>query len=267
MVGLIWLIGLGRIIALVFSMSTGVFLLVAFGLIVLLLRLITLLFGLITLLPGLITLLLGLIALLLRLIAFLLGLITLLFGLIALLFRLIALLLRLFSLLLSIVLRFGFSLRALAGLLLLYRLVGVSFFLFLAVVASSVALSSVFAFTVTVEASQAFLFQQVDWFLWFCVPCLFGQTVGLDAPFVQADDFKCTPSTDGHQIGWDALIGRVGYLIAQNVRLEEVEYAVFGFQFNLFGRQALLCLYVAIHFVVEAAFQFGALSCQLLRVE
>ena len=56
-------------------------------------------------------------------------------------------------------------------------------------------------------------------------------------------------------------------MVAENVGFEEIEYAVFGFQFDFFGRQAFLCFYVTVHFVVEAAFQFGALSGKLLRVQ
>ena len=154
--------------------------------------------------------------------------------------------------------------------LLLYRLVGISFFLFLSIVVTvtfTVVISTIFTFTVTVETGQTFLFQQVYRFPWFRVSCFFGEIVRFDATFVQTDDFKCTLSADGYQVSRDTLIGRVGYLVAQNVRLEEVEYTVFGFQFNFFGRQTFLCLYIAIYFVVEATFQFSTLSCQFLRIE
>ena len=97
--------------------------------------------------------------------------------------------------------------------------------------------------------------------------CLFQQALRFDAPFIQTDNFKGASSADSNQIGRDTLVGGVSYLVAENVGFEEIEYAVFGFQFDFFGRQAFLCFHIAIYFVVETAFQFGALSGKLLRIQ
>ena len=143
--------------------------------------------------------------------------------------------------------------------------VAVSFFLLLAVPVVTVA--AVFPFPAAVEAGQAFLFQQVYRFLGGFTVCLFCQAVGLDAALVQPYYFKGASAADGHQVGWDALVGGVGHLVAQDISFEEVEYAVFGLQFHLFGGQAFLCFHVAVRLVVQAALQFGALSGKFLRIQ
>ena len=40
-------------------------------------------------------------------------------------------------------------------------------------------------------------------------------------------------------------------MITQNISLEEVESAVLCFQFDFFGREALLSFHIAVHFIVE----------------
>lgn len=111
------------------------------------------------------------------------------------------------------------------------------------------------------------MFQQVHRLFGLGAMGFFYQAVGLDATFVQTDNLEGASAADGHQVGGDVLVARVGYLVAQNVGFEEEELAVFGFQGNLARGQALLCFHVAVHFVVEAALQLGTLSGKLLRVQ
>lgn len=89
------------------------------------------------------------------------------------------------------------------------------------------------AFTVTVKAGEALLFQQVYRLFRFGAMVFFCQAVGLDAASVQADDLKSPSAADGHQVGGDILVARVGYQIAQDVSLEEEELAILRFQGNL----------------------------------
>ena len=60
--------------------------------------------------------------------------------------------------------------------------------------------------------------------------------------FIQTDNFKGASSADSNQIGRDTLVGGVSYLVAENVGFEEIEYAVFGFQFDFFGRHGVFVL-------------------------
>ena len=108
--------------------------------------------------------------------------------------------------------------------------IGSLFLLFIPVAAvisitvSIVAVSAVLVLAVTVEAGQAFLFQQVYRFLGFGAMCLFQQALRFDAPFIQTDNFKGASSADSNQIGRDTLVGGVSYLVAENVGFEEIEY-------------------------------------------
>lgn len=111
------------------------------------------------------------------------------------------------------------------------------------------------------------MFQQVHRLFGFGTMGFFYQAVGLDATSVQTDNLEGASAADGHQVGRDVLVARVGYLVAQNVGFEEEELAVFGFQGNLARGQAFLCFHIAVYFVVEAALQFGALSGKLLRIQ
>lgn len=108
----------------------------------------------------------------------------------------------------------------------------------ISITVSIVAVSAVLVLAVTVEAGQTFLLQQVYRFLGFGAMCLFQQALRFDAPFIQTDNFKGASSADSNQIGRDTLVGGVSYLVAENVGFKEIEYAVFGFQFDFFGRQA-----------------------------
>ena len=78
---------------------------------------------------------------------------------------------------------------------------------------------------------------------------------------------KGAPAADCDQIGRNVFISGIGYLIVEDISFEEIENTVFGFQLDFFGRQAFLCFHIAIYFVVETAFQFGALSGQFLRIQ
>lgn len=98
---------------------------------------------------------------------------------------------------------------------------------------ATVAVTATLAFTVTVKAGEALLFQQVYRLFRFGAMVFFCQAVGLDAASVQADDLKSPSAADGHQVGGDILVARVGYQIAQDVSLEEEELAILRFQGNL----------------------------------
>lgn len=93
------------------------------------------------------------------------------------------------------------------------------------------------------------------------------QLFGFDAPLVEGDDLERPRSIDGYQIGCHLFRRRIGELPFENIGLEMVESTLLCLQRNLPRRQALETLDVGIDLEIEAAFQFGALPRQLLRIE
>ena len=79
----------------------------------------------------------------------------------------------------------------------------------------------------------------------------FEQTIRFHSFLVHGNYLKGTFSTDCYQIGGEVLVRRVRNMITQNISLEEVESAVLCFQFDFFGREALLSFHIAVHFIVE----------------
>ena len=62
------------------------------------------------------------------------------------------------------------------------------------------------------------------------------------------------------------LVGGVGDKPCQDVRLEMIVVAVLRLEDGILGWQLLGSLHVIIDFVVQAAFQLGAHTCQFLRI-
>lgn len=104
------------------------------------------------------------------------------------------------------------------------------------------------------------MFKQVHGCFGFRLLFLFQERVGFHALLIHGDDFESPSSADGHQIGREVFVGRVRYLVTQNIGFEEIEETVFGFQFDLSRRQAFLCFHIAVYLVVQATFELSTLS-------
>lgn len=124
----------------------------------------------------------------------------------------------------------------------------------------------VLAFLVFVKAGEAFLFYQVDW------PCRLAvvrdvQSVGLFAVLVLLDDGERSFCRYCHKVGGKPFVGAVSDLVGQGVGFEIIIRTVFCFELYFSAWQLLYGFDVGVSFVVQAAFQFGALSSQFLRIE
>ncbi len=116
-----------------------------------------------------------------------------------------------------------------------------------------------------VKACQSVLIKDVyAWRLQLCA--VLTQALGPHAFSVERDHLKRAVCRDCNRIGGKYLVGGVGYLSGQNVCLEKVICVVQRLKRDVACREVLLYLYVCVNLVVEAAFQFGTLSCKLLRV-
>ena len=107
---------------------------------------------------------------------------------------------------------------------------------------------------VAVEAGETFLFQQVCRLFGFLLDFSFEQTVGLHSLLVHGNDLESTFSADCNQIGREVLICRVRNLIAQDISFEEIESAVFRFQFDFSGRKTFLGFHIAVYLIVQTTF-------------
>ena len=73
-------------------------------------------------------------------------------------------------------------------------------------------------------------------------------------------------STDCFEIGGKTLVGAIRHKSCQDVGLEEIIRAVGRFERDVAFGQLARGFYVGVHLVVKAAFEFGALPRELLRV-
>ena len=97
---------------------------------------------------------------------------------------------------------------------------------------------------------------------------LIGLQVGrLLSALVHLDNLLGALCRDGLQVSGDALVRRVRHQSCQDISLEIVVVRVERLQHHLTVRQHLASLHVVIHLVVQAAFQFGTHTSQLLRVQ
>ena len=122
-------------------------------------------------------------------------------------------------------------------------------------------------FAVAVKAGQTLLLQQIHGLLDFRLVRLFEEAFRLDAFAIQRNHLEGAAPADGNQVGWNLLVSGVGNLIGQNIRFKIEVGVVERLQLDFARRESFLSLHVAVHFVVEATFQFGALASQLLRIE
>ena len=94
-----------------------------------------------------------------------------------------------------------------------------------------------------------------------------AERVRLFSPPVHLHNLECALSGDCHEVCCEALVGGICHKTCQDICLEEEVVAIHSLQHHFAARQFAACLYVAVHLIVETAFQFGTHSCELLRIE
>ncbi len=87
------------------------------------------------------------------------------------------------------------------------------------------------------------------------------------ALLVDGNHLKGTVGWDSHQVDCLILVGRVGNLALEDVGLEVVVCGIDSLESDILGRELLHALDIGVDLEIEAAFELGALSGQLLGVE
>ena len=96
---------------------------------------------------------------------------------------------------------------------------------------------------------------------------LFVQGYRFLSLFVHLDDFFGSFRTDGHQIGGESLVGRVGDHAGQDICFEEEVVLVLRLQDNFPAWNPFAGFHVIVHLIVETAFQFGTHASQFLWIQ
>lgn len=118
-----------------------------------------------------------------------------------------------------------------------------------------------------VKAGDALTGQQVYRFLWLFHLAVFFKRKRLFSLLVHLDDFHSPFAADGFQVCGKVLVCGVGHQSCQDVCLEQIVIVVFGLQDHLLARHFPAGFHILVYLIVEAALQFRAHACQLLRVE
>ena len=84
------------------------------------------------------------------------------------------------------------------------------------------------------------------------------QRVGFLASSVHGDDLMRPGGCEGRQISRDMLVGGISDRSIQAVGGEEIERRVVRLQLRMTRRQQLGSIFIYRHFVIQAAFEFGA---------